>query len=253
MRLSDKVALVTGGNSGIGRATAELFANEGARVVIAARDTERGQDTVQAIEAAGGAAQFVTCDVRLEEDCEQAVQAAVEGFGGLDVLVNSAGTIVRGRDVMTTTLDEWEATFAVNVRGAFLTSKHALPVMIAAGGGSIVHVASYFGLVGSKGVAAYCASKGALVQLTRAMALDHAADGVRVNCVCPGSVYTPMIEAAWENYDGEDAPGVWAAKHPVGRIARPEEVAEAILYLATPASSFVTGVALPVDGGITAA
>jgi NAD(P)-dependent dehydrogenase (short-subunit alcohol dehydrogenase family) len=173
-------------------------------------------------------------------------------FGGLDILVNNAGIIYRGRDVVSTTLHEWEDTFAVNVRGAFLTSKYAVREMIRRGGGSIVNVASYFGLVGSPGVAAYCASKGALVQLTRAMALDYARDKVRVNCVCPGSVHTPMIEEAWDHF-GEGAPETWAAKHPIGRIAQPEEVAQTILFLASSASSFVTGVALPVDGGITAA
>jgi NAD(P)-dependent dehydrogenase (short-subunit alcohol dehydrogenase family) len=252
MNLQDKVAIITGGNSGIGRSTTRLFSDEGAKVVIAARDAGRGRAVVQEIEAGCGAAHFVACDVRREDDCKRAVRAAVEIFGGLDVLVNNAGVVFRGRDVVSTTLDEWEETFAVNVRGAFLISKYALPEMIRRGGGSIVNVASYFGLVGGPGLAAYCASKGALVQLTRAMALDHAGAGVRVNCVCPGSVHTPMIEEAWDHF-GEGAPEVWAAKHPLGRVARPEEVAQAILFLASPASSFITGTAVPVDGGITAA
>lgn len=252
MHVQDKVAIVTGGNAGIGQSTAQLFAEEGVKVVIAARNAERGRAVVQIIEANGGTAHFFPCDVRRANDCQRAVRAAVEVFGGLDVLVNNAGIVFRGRDVVGTRLDEWEETFAVNVRGAFLMSKYALPEMIRGGGGSVVNVASYFGLVGGLGVAAYCASKGALVQLTRAMALDHARDGVRVNCVCPGSVHTPMIEEAW-NHAGEDAPEIWAAKHPVGRIAQPEEVARTILFLASPASSFITGVALPVDGGITAA
>ncbi|UCC89725.1 MAG: SDR family oxidoreductase [Anaerolineales bacterium] len=252
MRLQGKVAIITGGNSGIGRSTAQLFADEGAKVVIVARDAQRGRAAARGIQANGGAAHFVPCDVRLAEDCQRAVGTAIEVFGGLDVLVNNAGIIYRGRDVLGTTLDEWEETFAVNVRGAFLMSKYALPEMIRRRAGSIVNVASYFGLVGGGQVAAYCASKGALVQLTRAMALDHAGDGVRVNCVCPGSVHTPMIQEAWERF-GEGAPQVWAAKHPLGRVAQPEEVARAILFLASSASSFVTGAALPVDGGITAA
>ncbi|MFQ5944597.1 MAG: SDR family NAD(P)-dependent oxidoreductase, partial [Anaerolineales bacterium] len=168
-----------------------------------------------------------------------------------DVLINNSGVIYRGRDVMHTTLEEWDKTFAVNIRGAFLMSKYALPELVRVGSGCIVNVASYFGLVGGIGLAAYCASKGAMVQLTRAMALDHADEGVRVNCVCPGSVQTPMINQAWTDY-GDGAPEVWAAKHPLGRIAQPEEVAQAILYLASSASSFVTGAALPIDGGITA-
>lgn len=252
MHLRDKVAIITGGNSGIGRSTARLFAGEGAKVVVAARHARRGAAVVQEIEAKGGAAHFTSCDVRHADDCQRAVAAALQVFGSLDVLVNNAGIIFRGRDALNTTLDEWEQSFAVNVRGAFLMSKYALPEMTRRGGGSIVNVASYYGLVGGRGVAAYCASKGALVQLTRAMALDHAGRGVRVNCVCPGSVQTPMIEEVWHDF-GEDAPKIWAAKHPMGRVAQPEEVAQTILFLASSASSFMTGVAVPVDGGITAA
>jgi NAD(P)-dependent dehydrogenase (short-subunit alcohol dehydrogenase family) len=253
MQLPGKVAVITGGNTGIGQATAELFASEGAKVVIAARNAERGQAAVQAIDASagGGAARFVPCDVRQAEDCQRVVATALEVFGRLDVLVNNAGIIARGRDVAGTELEDWDAVFAVNVRGAFLMSKYALPEMIRTGG-NVVNVASYYGLVGGPGLAAYCASKGALVQLTRVMALDHAGDGVRVNCVCPGTVHTPMMDRAWAEY-GEGAQEIWAAKHPIGRVAQPEEVAQAILYLASPAASFVTGAALVIDGGITAA
>ncbi len=251
MRLPEKVALITGGNSGIGLATAKLFADEGAKVMIAARDSDRAVAALRSIGADHDQGRYVVCDVQLEDDCRGAVNATSEAFGRLDVLVNNAGIIYRGLDVVRTTLEEWDKMFAVNVRGAFLMSKFALPEMIRAGSGCIVNVASYFGLVGGKGVAAYCASKGALVQLTRAMALDHADEGVRVNCVCPGSVQTPMIDQAWAEY-GDGAPELWAAKHPIGRIAQPDEVAQAILYLASSASSFVTGAALPIDGGITA-
>ncbi|MCH8093028.1 MAG: glucose 1-dehydrogenase [Chloroflexi bacterium] len=251
MRLPEKVALITGGNSGIGLATAKLFADEGAKVMIAVRDSDRAVAALRSIGADHDQGRYVVCDVQLEDDCRGAVNATSEAFGRLDVLVNNAGIIYRGLDVVRTTLEEWDKMFAVNVRGAFLMSKFALPEMIRAGSGCIVNVASYFGLVGGKGVAAYCASKGALVQLTRAMALDHADEGVRVNCVCPGSVQTPMIDQAWAEY-GDGAPELWAAKHPIGRIAQPDEVAQAILYLASSASSFVTGAALPIDGGITA-
>ena len=251
MRLPEKVALITGGNSGIGLATAKLFADEGAKVMIAVRDSDRAVAALRSIGADQDQGRYVVCDVQLEDDCRGAVNATSEAFGRLDVLVNNAGIIYRGLDVVRTTLEEWDKMFAVNVRGAFLMSKFALPEMIRAGSGCIVNVASYFGLVGGKGVAAYCASKGALVQLTRAMALDHADEGVRVNCVCPGSVQTPMIDQAWAEY-GDGAPELWAAKHPIGRIAQPDEVAQAILYLASSASSFVTGAALPIDGGITA-
>jgi NAD(P)-dependent dehydrogenase (short-subunit alcohol dehydrogenase family) len=251
MRLSGEVAIITGGNAGIGQSTAEFFASEGAKVVIAARDPERGAATVEAIKAAGGEAHFVPCDVRLEDDCQRAVAATVDTFGAVDVLVNNAGIILRGQKVIDTNLDDWENVFAVNVHGAFLMCKHALPEMIGGGGGTIVNVSSYYGLVGGPKLAAYCSSKGALVQLTRVLALDHVDDGVRVNCVCPGTVHTPLMDRAWEAY-GPGAEDVWAARHPIGRVAQPEEIAQAILYLAGPESSFVTGTALVIDGGITA-
>jgi len=252
MRLSGKVAIITGGNAGIGRSTAELFASEGAKVVIAARNAERGAATVEAISAGGGEAHFVPCDVRLEDDCQRAAAAAVDTFGAVDALVNNAGIILRRRTVIDTDLEDWENLFAVNVRGTFLMCKHALPEMIRGGGGTIVNVSSYYGLVGGEQLAAYCSSKGAVVQLTRVLALDHVDDGVRVNCVCPGTVHTPMMDRAWATY-GPGAQEVWAAKHPMGRVAEPEEIAQAILYLAGPESSFVTGTALVIDGGVTAA
>ncbi len=250
MRLHEQVAIITGGNSGIGQAVALRFAAEGARVVIAARDPERASAVVEAIRAQGGEAVFVPCDVGSAEQCQHVVEQAVARWGKLDILVNNAGIILRNHTVLETTLEQWESMFDVNSKGVFLMSKYALPHLIASHG-NIVNVSSYAGLVGFKGAAAYCASKGAVVQLTRAMAVDHAADGVRVNCVCPGSVHTPMIEAAWANY-GEGAQQVWESKHPLGRIATPEEVASAILYLASSEASFITGVALAVDGGITA-
>jgi NAD(P)-dependent dehydrogenase (short-subunit alcohol dehydrogenase family) len=194
----------------------------------------------------------VPCDVRLEDDCQRAVAAAVDTFGAVDVLVNNAGIILRRRTVIDTDLEDWENLFAVNVRGTFLMCKHALPEMIRGGGGTIVNVSSYYGLVGGEQLAAYCSSKGAVVQLTRVLALDHVDDGVRVNCVCPGTVHTPMMDRAWATY-GPGAQKVWAAKHPMGRVAEPEEIAQAILYLAGPESSFVTGTALVIDGGVTAA
>ena len=250
MRLKQKVTIITGANSGIGHATALRFASEGAVVVIAARNQPRGQAVVSEIESTGGNALFVPLDVRLPEQCERVIAQTISQFGRLDVVVNNAGIILRNRNVLHTTYDEWDDTFDINVKGTFNMSKVALPHLITSRG-NIVNMSSYLGLVGATGLAAYCASKGAIIQLTRAMALDHAADGIRVNCVCPGSVHTPMIEAAWEQY-GEGAEQLWKNKHPVGRVARADEVADAILYLASSESSFVTGVALPVDGGITA-
>ena len=244
------VILISGGNIGIGRAAALRFAREGASIAIAARNAETAQETLGLIEDAGAQGHFVSCDVRDDAQCDQAVTETVERFGRLDVLVNNAGSIIRKRTVAQLTTAQWHEMMDVNLNGAFYLSRAALPHLLTTRG-NIVNVASYAGLVGFAGSAAYCAAKGALVQLTRAMALDHAAEGVRVNCVCPGSVRTPMIAAAWEQH-GPGAAEAWAEKHPLGRIAEPEEVAEAIYWLASAAGSFVTGVALPVDGGITA-
>lgn len=249
-RLQNKVVVISGGNTGIGRAISVRFAEEGAVVVIAARNADRAQETIEMVEQAGSKGYFVACDVTDIDQCKNLIQETVDRCGKLDVLVNNAGIIYRNRTVKETTPEEWQKTFDVNVNGAFYLSKFAIP-HLEASKGNIVNVASYVGLVGFQGTAAYCASKGALVQLTRAMALDHAGDGVRVNCVCPGSVHTEMITSAWEAY-GEGAEQVWASKHPLGRIAQPQEVADVILYLASAESSFLTGVALPVDGGITA-
>lgn len=244
------VVLISGGNAGIGRATALRFARAGARIVIAARNAETAQETLGLIEAAGGQGRFVACDVRDEAQCERAVADSVERHERLDVLVNNAGSIIRQLNVAQLTTAQWQEMLDVNLNGTFYLCRAALP-HLARSRGNIVNVSSYAGLVGFPGSAAYCAAKGAVVQLTRAMALDHAPEGIRVNCVCPGSVNTPMIAAAWERH-GPGAEQLWSEKHPLGRIAEAEEVAEAIYWLASDAASFVTGAALPVDGGITA-
>jgi len=249
-RLQNKVAVISGGNIGIGRAIALRFVEEGTSVVITARNTETAKETLDLIDEKGGNGHFIACDVTQIDQCEHVIQETITIFGKLDILVNNAGIIYRNQSVKETTAEDWLRTFDVNVNGAFYLSKFALPHLEATRG-NIVNVASYVGMVGFKGIPAYCASKGALIQLTRAMALDHAADGVRVNCVCPGSVHTDMITSAWEAY-GEGAEDVWSSKHPLGRIAQPLEVANAILYLASEEASFLTGVALPVDGGVTA-
>jgi NAD(P)-dependent dehydrogenase (short-subunit alcohol dehydrogenase family) len=252
-RFADKVVLVTGGNSGIGRATAVAFAAEGASVMIGARDLDRSALVVHEITRLGGVADAVHCDVTRQADCDAAVAATVERYGPLDVLFNNAGIIFREKTVPTTTPEEWDSTFDVNTRGTFLMSKAALAVMIERGGGVIINNASYFGLVGGRGTAAYSASKGAVVLLTKAMALDHAPDGIRVNCVCAGSVDTPMLQGEMEEMGGADAVRhLFEQKHPLGRIASPDEIAQAVLYLASDDAAFVTGAALPVDGGLTA-
>lgn len=247
MRFENKVILITGGTRGIGLASARLFADEGAQVVIVGRDVDRGTDAARRVLAG-----FEPGDVSRADDCQRILARTLEHHSHLDVLVNCAGIIFRNRTVEQTTEEEWDQTFAVNVKGAFLMSKYALPALRESGG-AIVNVSSYVGLVGFAGASAYAASKAALINLTRSMALDHAREGIRVNAVCPGSVDTDMIHAAWEQFGNvEEAQRLWAAKHPLGRIASPEEVAHAVAFLASEEASFITGTALPVDGGITA-
>ncbi|MBI1801237.1 MAG: SDR family oxidoreductase, partial [Chloroflexi bacterium] len=192
MRLQDKVTLITGGNRGIGLATARLFAQEGARVVLMARDRGQGERAAREVPNT----RFIAGDVRIAADCERVIADILSRGDRLDVLVNGAGIIYRNRAATETSEEEWDATFDTNVKGAFLMSKSAMPALRASRG-AIVNIASYVGLVGFAGASAYAASKAALVNLTRSMALDHARDQVRVNCVCPGSVDTDMIHEAW--------------------------------------------------------
>jgi NAD(P)-dependent dehydrogenase (short-subunit alcohol dehydrogenase family) len=249
MKLEGKVALITGGTSGIGSATALRFAHEGAAVAVTGRNSERGEQVAQAIAAHGVGALFIRSDVRFADDCRQAVEQTLERFGRIDVLFNNAG-VFHPRTVPECTEEEWDETIESSLKGAFLMSKYVLPSMIARGSGSIIHTSSGWGIQGGHKAAAYCAAKGGLVVMAKAMAMDHGPDGIRVNCVCPGDVQTPMLadDAAkrgmtWEAYAAE------AADRPLGRIGTPEEIAEAVLYLACDDSSFVTGTALVVDGG----
>jgi NAD(P)-dependent dehydrogenase (short-subunit alcohol dehydrogenase family) len=249
MRLTDRVALIAGGASGIGRATALLFAREGAAVSVVDVDEDGGQTVAGSIVDDGGRSIFVRSDVSVGADCQRAVEKTVSALGGLDILLASAG-IIRRATVLETTEEEWDRMMAVNVKSAFLLSKYAIPVMEAAGGGVIITVASGWGLVGGRKAAAYCASKGAVVLLTKAMALDHGSQNIRVNCICPGDTDTPMLRREAEEI-GERIERFLAdaSQRPLGRIGRPEDIAEAALYLASDESSFVTGAALVVDGG----
>jgi len=247
--LTGKVALITGGASGIGKATAELFAQEGAAVAIADIDVRQGKAVVNAIVDAGGEAMFVRCDVTKASDCQQAVEKTVSRFGKLDILFNNAG-VTRRASVIETTEEEWDWVMAVNVKSIFLMSKAAIPVMVEAGGGVVINTGSGWGLVGGKDAASYCASKGAVIQLTKAMALDHGPQNIRVNAVCPGDIDTPMLaEEAEQLGQSHEAILAESVHRPLGRVGRPEEIAQTVLYLASDASSFVTGTTLLVDGG----
>jgi len=248
--LKGKRALVTGAASGIGRAIAILFAQEGAAVAVADLDSGRGQAVANEIIKRGGKALFVACDVAKATDCERAVHKAVEAFGGLDVVVNNAGITVR-RSVVDLEEADWDRVMAVNAKSVYLVSKAAIPIMQRAGkGGSIVNVSSGWGLVGGANAAVYCASKGAVVLLTRAMALDFAADNIRVNCLAPGDTDTSMLRKEAAQLGEPEARFMAdAASRPLGRVGAPEEIAQAALFLASDASSFVTGATLVVDGG----
>ena len=247
--LKDKVAIVTGASSGIGRATVELFAREGAVVIAADVTDDAGRKLADALAGAGHTCTYVHADMAHEADVQAMVYLALSQYGRLDVLFNNAGIEGDFAPAAEMSLDTWERTIAVNLRGVFLGTKYGVEAMLRSGGGSIVNNASVAGLVGFAGGAAYCASKGGVVQLTRAVALDYATQGIRVNCLCPGVIDTPMVERALS------MPGVREqieGAEPIGRLGRPEEVAELALFLASDRSSFLTGAVIPVDGGYVA-
>ncbi len=248
MRLEGKVAVITGGGSGIGRAAAELFAKEGARVVVADYKADTGQATAQAIKDAGAEAIFVEVDVSSSAQVQRLVQNALDAFGGIDVLFNNAGVLLFGT-ALDTQEQEWDWLMSINLTGTFLCSKAVLPHMIERGGGSIINMTSSTGAHdAAANAAAYVASKGAVALLTRAMAIDHAQDKVRVNAIAPGPTDTPMLR---DNLSPEDLEA-FAATFPMKRLGRPEELAYAALFLASDEASFVTGAILAVDGGQTA-
>lgn len=247
-RLLNKVVIVTGGTSGIGRAAAQLFAREGARVVVAARRQEEGDAVVAEIVREGGQAVFVRADVSVAEDHRRLVEAAVREFGRLDLAFNNAGTEQFGQSVVELAEEEWDRVMAINLKGVFLAMKHQIPAMLAAGGGAIVNTSSVGGLVAAPGLSAYQASKFGVVGLTKVAALECARQNIRVNAICPGGTRSDMFDR-WTA-----APEVNArvlAAHPIGRFSEPAEQAEAALFLLSDAASFITGVALPVDGGLT--
>jgi NAD(P)-dependent dehydrogenase (short-subunit alcohol dehydrogenase family) len=248
-QLQDKVAIITGAASGIGRATALRFAGEGATLVMADINESQGHATAAEIVAAGGRAVFEPADVTRAVDCKRVVERAVRDFGGVHLLFNNAG-IIRRASVVELSEEDWDRVMAVNVKAIFLMSREAIPVMERNGGGSIINTASGWGLAGGARAAVYCASKGAVVLLTKAMAIDHGPQNIRVNCICPGDTDTAMLhnEAA-QLGEPDNRFMAESAKRPLGRVGRPEEIAQAALYLASDAASFVTGTALVVDGG----
>lgn len=246
-RFDGAVALVTGGSSGIGRATAIAFAREGAKVLVADLGEAGGQETVRLIREAGGDAMFVKTDVSSAADAEAMVARAVETYGRLDIAYNNAGIVGQSTPAADGTEENWDRVIDVNLKGIFLCMKAEIPRMLSQGGGAIVNCASVAGLVGFAGIAPYVASKHGVVGLTKAAALDYATLGIRINAVCPGVIRTPMVTATTQGDAAAEA--ALAAGEPIGRIGEPEEIADAVLWLCSPGASFVTGEAIAVDGG----
>ncbi|HEX2929268.1 MAG TPA: SDR family NAD(P)-dependent oxidoreductase [Candidatus Binatia bacterium] len=244
MKLKGKIAFVTGFGSGLGQAIAVMFAKEGAAVAGTSTTESKGRETVTLIERAGGKALFRRGDVGNAAQMKGLIEETVKLFGGVDIVVNSAGVRTNG-SITEITEEDWDRTLDANLKGAFIVSQLAIPEMKKRGGGVILHIAARSGMLGQSGRAAYCASKGGLVRLTEAMAMDHAKERIRVNCICPGPTRTPMVDTSTPEKLAR-----YSTRVPIGRIGEPEDIAYAALYLASDEASMVTAAILPVDGGM---
>jgi len=251
-RLQGETALITGGGTGLGRAIAVAFAREGANVAVAGRRLDKLQGIAREIEQQGGQALAIPCDVTSAQDAARAVAETAARFGGLNILVNNAGTL-HVSTIETIPEQEWDRVMSVNVKGPFLMSRAALAELRKAGGGAIVNIGSILGLIAAKERTAYCASKGGVTMLTKAMALDHAHENIRVNCICPAIIETDLVRGLFDSApDGEALRRARSALIPMGRMGRPEDVAEMAVFLASRESSWMTGAAIPLDGGLSA-
>jgi len=250
MKLSNKNAIITGGGTGIGKETALLFAQEGANVLITGRREEKLKEVQEEAAAQGLTIDYMNCDVSSEEDCKATVEYAIGKYGSIDILFNNAGILIPGATHETET-EIWDKTFDINVKGTYLMSKHTIPHMLEKGYGSIVNNSSVVGLKALPGFAAYIASKGAITQLTKSMALEYADKGIRVNAICPGAVETPMVveDIFGVVEDREAVEQYILSLHPMGRMGQPKEIAHSILFLVDDNIGFMTGTMLSVDGG----
>jgi meso-butanediol dehydrogenase/(S,S)-butanediol dehydrogenase/diacetyl reductase len=251
MKLSERVAIVTGGGSGIGQATAHLFAEEGATVVVVDWHKDAGEATARAIRDSGLKADFCYADVSKPADVEAMVATTVDKHGRLDILFNNAAVQILSK-LVETTEDAWDRIHSVNLKGVFLCCKYAVPKIIASGGGSIINMASVLGFVGDPDLAAYCAAKGGVIALTKAASLTYGPEGVRVNCICPGDVETPLLRDYFDkDPDPQKLRNEISSKYALRRVAAPKEIAKVAVFLASGDSSFITGGMLVVDGGLT--
>jgi len=251
-RLIGKVAVVSGGGTGIGRAIAQAFGKEGAKVGVVGRRSEKLDETVRAVRDAGGQAISLVCDVTKAQEAQQAIAETEKEFGCVNVLVNNAG-VLSVSTIESVSEEEWDYLMATNLKGPFLMCRAALPAMRRAGGGSIVNIGSILGLVAMKDRAAYCASKGGVTMLTKAMAIDHAHERIRAHCICPSIVETELVRDLFSaNEAGQKARDARLATLPLGRFGKPMDIAELAVFLASDESSWMTGTAIPLDGGLSA-